>query len=85
MSGPFDKLRANECLPLCYDRTRDRMGARVMASGMPGGIPPRGARRRTYSVFQGASPSSRGRTPAAASQQRHIPWRASSSRHVRSA
>ena len=51
----------------CY-RARGRMGARVMASGMPGASPPRGVGRRHLFGCQGVDPAFRGRTPAAASQ-----------------
>ena len=80
-----ERGRQADCLPLCYDRTRDRMGARVMASGMPGVSRRAVLGGATYSVVKVWARLSGAGRPAAASQSAPHPWRASSPRHVRSA
>ena len=51
---------------------RGRKGARVMASGMPGGIPLYGVRRRHLFSFQGAGPAFGAGRPRQRNNQRHI-------------
>ena len=73
-----ERGRQADCLPLCYDRTRDRMGARVMASGMPGASRRAVLGGATYSVVKVWVRLSGAGRPAAASQSAPHPWRASS-------
>ena len=73
------------CPPLRYYRTQGRMGARVMASGMPGASRRAVLGGATYSVVKVWVRLSGAGRPAAASQSAPHPWRASSPRHVRSA